>query len=68
MTERVAYWIFGLLLSGALTAAVGKTLVSEHGRKVIPALCAFAVLLGLLLGWAIDGYIAYVQASAEARF
>lgn len=68
MTERAAYWAFGLLLSGALTAAVGKTLVGEHGRKVIPALFAFALLFGLLLGWAIDGYIAYVRTSAEMRF
>jgi hypothetical protein len=38
--------------------------VAERGWKVIPALAAFALLFGLLVGWAINGYIAYVRASA----
>lgn len=65
MSESLAYWVFGVALSGALTAAVGRTLVVERGRKVIPALCAFALLFGLLIGWAINGYIAYVRFSGQ---
>jgi hypothetical protein len=42
--------------------------MAEHGRKWLPALCVFALLFGLLLGWAINGYIDYVQASATMRF
>jgi hypothetical protein len=64
MSEPVAYWLFGVALSCALTFAVGRTLVAERGWKVIPALAAFALLFGLLVGWAINGYIAYVRASA----
>jgi hypothetical protein len=64
MSEPVAYWLFGVALSCALTFAVGRTLVAERGRNVIPALAAFALLFGLLVGWAINGYIAYVRASA----
>jgi NhaP-type Na+/H+ or K+/H+ antiporter len=64
VSEGVAFVIFGVALSAALTAAVGRGFVLEHGPKVIPALCIFAVLLGLLLGWAINGYLAYVRESA----
>ena len=65
MSERLAYWVFGVALSAALTFAVGRSLVVERGPKVIPGLCAFALLFGLLLGWAIDGYIEYVRASGQ---
>jgi uncharacterized membrane protein YraQ (UPF0718 family) len=64
VSERAAYWIFGVALSAALTVAVGRTLVAERGRKLVPALVVFALLFGLLLGWAIDGFIGYVRASA----
>lgn len=65
MSEPLAYWLFGVALSAALTFAVGKNLAIERGPKVIAALCAFALFFGLLLGWAINGYIAYVRASAQ---
>jgi hypothetical protein len=64
MTERIAYWTFGLLLGCALAAAIGRTLVAERGRGVIPAVAAGGVAAGLLLGWAINAYIDYVRASA----
>jgi hypothetical protein len=63
--ERLVYLVFGVALSAALTFAVGRSLVLERGPKIIPALCAFGLLFGLLLGWAIDGYIAYVRASTQ---
>jgi hypothetical protein len=62
--EGLAYYFFGVALSGALTIAVGRSLVSEHGAKIVPALCIFALLFGVIVGWAIDGYIAYVNLSA----
>jgi NhaP-type Na+/H+ or K+/H+ antiporter len=64
VSESLPYWIFGMLLSFALTAAVGTPLVREHGRKLVPWLAVFTVLLGLVLGYAIASYIAYVRASA----
>jgi hypothetical protein len=63
--ERLAYLLFGVALSTALTFAVGRSFVVERGPKIIPALCAFAVLFGLLLGWAIAGYIAYVGTAGQ---
>jgi hypothetical protein len=67
VSERIAYWIFGLALSGALTVAIGRGFVAERGVRVIPALCAVALAVGLLFGWAIDGYVAYVRESAQAH-
>ncbi len=68
MSESLAYWLFGLVLSGALTLGVGRGLVREHGRKLIPGLCIFALLFGLLVGYAINGYIDYVRASATMHY
>jgi hypothetical protein len=65
VSETLAYWLFGIALSAAMTFAVGRPLVSERGPKIIPALCVVALLVGLLLGWAINGYIAYVRESAQ---
>ncbi len=64
MAEGLAYYIFGVALAGALTIAVGKSLVLEYGARIVPALFIFAVLFGVLVGWAIDGYIGYVRLSA----
>jgi hypothetical protein len=64
VTEAIAYYVFGFALSAALAVAVGRSLVVSHGKKIVPSLCVLAVLLGLLVGWAINGYIAYIRESA----
>ena len=64
MTEAIAYWVFGIVLGGALVVQVGKPIVAERGKKALPALTAAGALLGVLLGWAINEYVAYVRASA----
>jgi hypothetical protein len=61
MNERIAYFVFSIALTSALTVAVGKQLVADYGRKVVPGLCAAALATGLLIGWAINGFIAYVR-------
>jgi hypothetical protein len=68
VTERIVLWLFGFALGVALAVAVGRALMANHGRKVIPGVCVSAVVLGLLLGWALNGYIDYVRASATMRF
>jgi hypothetical protein len=67
VSERVAYWVFSLALSAGITVAIGRNFVKEQGRKVIPILVITALCAGFLLGWALDGYITYVRASAEMR-
>jgi hypothetical protein len=64
MTERIAYWIFGLLLGCAGAIAIGRPIVTERGRRVVPAIAAGGIAAGLLFGWAINAYIDYVRASA----
>jgi hypothetical protein len=68
MAEHVAYWSFGVILAGALAAGVGKPLVAERGKRVMPALISAAAILGLAFGWAINAYIDYVRASATLHY
>jgi hypothetical protein len=68
MAERLAYWAFGLILAAAATVGAGKGLIADRGRKVIPALVAAALFLGLVFGWAINAYIDYVRSSATMHF
>ncbi|HEX4013575.1 MAG TPA: hypothetical protein VHX17_06765 [Candidatus Cybelea sp.] len=65
MSERFAYWAFGFVLAASTTVAIGRNLVAEHGRRIVPGLALLAIVAGLLFGWAIDGYIQYVRASAQ---
>jgi hypothetical protein len=67
VNEQLVYLLFSVGLSAAITVAIGRNLVTERGRKVIPILVVIALCVGLLLGWALDGYIGYVRASAEMR-
>lgn len=64
MSEAIAYYVFSLALSAAIAVALGRSLIVSHGTKIVPSLCALALLFGLLLGWAVNGYIAYVRESA----
>jgi uncharacterized membrane protein len=64
LIESIAYYLFGLALSAALTVAVGGPFAARRPR-LVPALCAFALIFGLVVGWAINGYIAYVNLSAQ---
>jgi hypothetical protein len=68
MTFRIANWVIGFVLSGAITIALGKSLIVEHGRKLIPALWVAGLFMGLVLGWAINAFIDYVQESATIHF
>jgi hypothetical protein len=65
VNEQIWYWLFGLALSGGLTAAIGRTFVEERGSKIIPMLFVVALLLGLFFGWAIDGYVRWAWAMAS---
>jgi hypothetical protein len=66
-TETAAYWIFGVALGGAIAIAIGKPLVEERGRRIIPLVVLGGALAGLFLGWALNGYIDYVRTSATTR-
>jgi hypothetical protein len=45
--------------------ALGGSLAKEHGpRIVVPVFTVLTIGVGLVLGWALNGWIAYSQASA----
>jgi uncharacterized membrane protein YciS (DUF1049 family) len=67
VSEHLAYWLFGIALGAGITAAIGRNFVRERGARVIPILVVTGLCLGLILGWAVDGFIAYVRLSAEMR-
>jgi hypothetical protein len=62
------YWFFGLALSCAIAVAVGKQLVEDHGRRIVPLIAVGALIFGLLAGWALTRFIAYVQVSETTRY
>jgi hypothetical protein len=62
------WWLYGLGLGAAIAIAVGRELIARRGRKIVPGICVMALLLGLSFGWAIDGYMDYMRASATMRF
>ncbi len=55
----------GFALAAMIGGAIGGSLAKEHGaRRVVPAAVVLTVACGLVFGWAINGWIAYSQASA----
>ncbi len=63
--DHLLYYGVGLAVGIAIGSAVGVTFAKEHhNRRLLPIALAISVLLGLLLGYAIDSYIAFVHASA----
>jgi NADH:ubiquinone oxidoreductase subunit 5 (subunit L)/multisubunit Na+/H+ antiporter MnhA subunit len=65
MMTHLLYGAVAFLIGGAIVAAIGQDLMKEHGRsRTLPAVCVAAVLFGLILAWAVNVYIDYVNASA----
>jgi ABC-type xylose transport system permease subunit len=55
----------GFALAAMVCGALGGSLASEHGwTRVGPIAVVATIVLGGVLGWAINGWIAYSQASA----
>ena len=55
----------GMALAAMMGCALGGSLAKEHGpRIVVPVFTVLTIGVGLVLGWALNGWIAYSQASA----
>ena len=64
MTERIVWTVVGFIIGIALTAAVGQSLIEEHGRqRVLPYLLFSGIVLGAILAWALNAWIGYVHLS-----
>ncbi len=55
----------GFALAAMMSVALGGSLAKEHGPKyVVPIFTVLTVACGLVFGWAINGWLAFSQASA----
>jgi len=64
VTERIVWTVVGFVIGIALAAAVGQSLIEEHGRqRVLPYVLFSAIVLGAILAWALNAWISYVHLS-----
>lgn len=64
VTERIVWTVVGFIIGIALAAAVGQSLIQEHGReRVLPYVLFSAIVLGAILAWALNAWISYVHLS-----
>jgi MFS family permease len=69
MTERTLFYAVGMVLGFAIGGGIGSSFVERFGRrKVLPYLLAFSIVTGLVLGWAINEWLAFYRASATLGF
>ena len=58
-------YVVGFALAAMICGALGGSLAAEHGRaRVVPFAVVATMVLGGVFGWAVNGWIAYTQASA----
>jgi predicted MFS family arabinose efflux permease len=54
----------GMGLALMMGGALGGSLAKEHGpRRVLPIVVPLTLVVGLAVGWALNGWIAYSQES-----
>lgn len=64
MTERIVWTVVGFIIGIAIAAAIGGSLIQEHGRqRVLPYVLFSAIVLGAILAWALNAWISYVRLS-----
>lgn len=68
MSLHVLSYAIGLALGIAIGAALGSTLAREQRNRIyLPVTVAVFTAGGVLIGYALDVFIAYVQTSGTAR-
>lgn len=64
VTERIVWTVVGFIIGIALAAAVGQSLIQEHGRqRVLPYVLFSAIVLGAILAWALNAWISFIHLS-----
>ena len=60
------WWFVGFVIGAGIVAAIGNSVVAERGRtrRTLPILVASAIVTGLIVGWALDEWIRFMNASA----
>jgi len=63
---EIAMYGVGFALAAMMGVALAGSLAKEHGPKyVVPIFSVLTIVCGLAFGWAINGWIAFSQASAS---
>ena len=58
-------YVVGFTVAGMIGIALGGSLAAEHGvKRVVPWVVIITVAAGSVLGWALNGWIAYAAASS----
>jgi hypothetical protein len=62
---ELAMYGVGFALAAMICGALAGSFAAEHGwARVVPIAVVATIVLGVVLGWAINGWIVYSQASA----
>jgi high-affinity Fe2+/Pb2+ permease len=48
------YYIYGICLGIAMTAAVGQSIVRERGSKWLPLIVAVGIVVSIATGWGLE--------------
>jgi len=55
-----------MVLGIMIGSAIGQSFIQQHGlRKALPILALLTVLLGLAIGWSLDGELQAIESSSH---
>jgi hypothetical protein len=58
-----------MLVAIMIGSALGQSFVAQHGRRrVLPIVVLATILLGLAIGFGLDGELQAIQASSQVHF
>jgi H+/Cl- antiporter ClcA len=65
-------YVFGVAISIAIAAAIGNAWVGDHRNgvwtlRMAAVVAIVAVAFGILVGWSLQQYFAFIAASATGR-
>lgn len=65
-------YVFGMAISFAIAIAIGNAWARDHRKGVwtmsmLATLVVAAAVLGVVVGWSLNAYLAFIAASAAGR-
>ena len=59
-------YALGMVLGIMIGSAIGQSFIQQHGlRKALPILALLTVLLGLAIGWSLNGELQAIESSSH---
>lgn len=66
---RLLMYALGMFVAVMIGIAVGQPLVAQHGRRyMLPIVVLGTILLGLAIGFGLDGELQAITASSQVHF